>query len=169
MLGPKIFLFGLDNAGKTSISNFIKDDEVADTRPTLAYNIDKWVIDSVKFEIWDAPGQLNLRVMWKNGFSKARILVFILDTADFERYEEAKKELDHVLNDFETQNIPLLFCYHKMDLEASKEHINDARAIFKLPLINDRPVHTFKTSIHEDAGVKEFKNQIVTLIQESRW
>ena len=169
MVAPKIFLFGLDEAGKTSLSTFIKSEEVTDPRPTLGLSIDKWVLDSVEFQTWDVPGQLNLRYLWTSAFLKARLLLFVLDINDRARYIEAKRELDKVLADYETNGIPLIFCFHKMDLPHSSEYFIEARGIFKLPQINNRAVEVFQTSIKSGLGIDELKAKIVAMIQESRW
>ena len=169
MVAPKIFLFGLDEAGKTSLSNYIKTEKVTDPRPTLGISINKWVLESVEFQTWDVPGQINLRHLWPTSFLRARILLFVLDTANSARFDEAKKELDKILANYETHGIPLVFCFHKMDLPESKENINKARAIFKLPLILDRPVIPFQTSIKGGEGIEDLKSNLVAMIKELRW
>ena len=169
MATTKLFLFGLDKAGKTTFSKYIKSNECESTRPTLAFNLDKWVIEGMEFQVWDAPGQISLRTVWKNGFQKAQVLVFVLDLSEKDRFQEAKQEFDKVLNDLETRNIPLVFCFHKIDLEEAKQNKNLAREIFKLPRIVDRKVFIFETSVHNCGEVPELKDQLVKLIQEARW
>lgn len=166
---PKIFLFGLDAAGKTSMSKYIKSKEVTDPRPSLGISIEKWVLESVEFQVWDAPGQLNLRHLWPTSFLRARFLMFLLDTSKSERFDEAKKELLKVLSNYETHGMPLVFCFHKMDLPESKENLAKARGIFKLPQITDRPVIPFQTSIIDGTGIEELKDSLVDMIQELRW
>ena len=58
------------------------------------------------------------------------------DTNNRERFKEAKQELDKVLADYETNAIPLIFCYHKIDLPGSLDHIIEARGMFKQRLAN---------------------------------
>ena len=55
--------------------------------------------------------------------------MFVLDLTDPDRFAEAKSEFDKVLNDLETRNLPLIFCFHKTDLEGAEANINDARGI----------------------------------------
>jgi small GTP-binding protein len=169
MSAHKIFLFGLDRAGKTALSNYIKTNTCGTTKPTLAFNLDKWIIDDIDFQVWDAPGQLKLRSMWKNGFEKAKILLFVLDTADLNRFEESKEEFMKVINSLETAHIPLVFCFHKMDLPEAKANFNKAREIFKLPLLKERDVTTFETTINGCEAIDQLKAKLVDLIQNARW
>lgn len=169
MTAPKIFLFGLDAAGKTSLSTYIKSQEFTDPRPSLGISIEKWVLESVEFQVWDAPGQLNLRHMWPTSFLRARFLMFVLDTGNAARFDEAKESLTKVLSDYETHGMPLVFCFHKMDLPNSQENLAKARGIFKLPQITDRPVITFQTSIKDGTGIEMLKESLVNMIQELRW
>ncbi len=169
MVSTKVFLFGIDRAGKTTLSQRIKTGEKTDTKPTLAFNIDKWVIDALDFQVWDAPGQVRFRNLWKNGMNKAQVLLFVLDTADAARFDEAKAEFDKVIRDMETARIPLVFCFNKIDLEAAKANYNKARELFKLPLITDRKVQFFQVSANENTGIDKVKAAIVDAIQNARW
>ena len=169
MAGNKIFLFGLDKAGKTALSRHIKNESPENTKPTLAFNLDKLVIDDIEFQIWDAPGQISLRKVWKNGFQRAKILLFVLDVSIPERFAESKNELENVLNNLETREIPLIFCFNKMDLQEAKDNHTKAREVFKLPLITERNVFHFNTSMKEEEGKNEMRSKLVELISGARW
>jgi len=165
----KIFLFGLDQAGKTALSNFIKEKKETNPRPTLSFNVGQWIIRDLEFQIWDAPGQISLRYVWDKGFDRAKIMIFVLDSSKPERFPEAKQELDKVLQNLDTRGIPLIFCFHKMDLPNAKENITQAREILKLLLITDRYVKVFHTSVKMDSEVEAMKSCIVEIIEKNRW
>lgn len=177
MPAHKLFLFGLDKAGKTTLSHFIKNAQEVQTRPTLAFNLDKWIINDLEFQIWDAPGQVSLRYVWKNGFNRAKIMMFVLDCSQSNRFEEALSEFNKVLKNADTRGIPLVFCFHKWDIDQAQKSFNEARAVFKLPLITDRPVYSYRTTVKsmesnvipntEDIG--SLKSKLVELIQSERW
>lgn len=169
MVSTKIFLFGIDRAGKTTLSELIKTGSKKDTKPTLAFNIDKWVIDEIEFQVWDAPGQVKFRKLWSNGINKAQVLLFVLDTADDTRFDEAKAEFDKVLKDLETARIPLVFCFNKMDLDEARANYNKARELFKLPLITDRKVEYFQVSSFSNNGIDKVKSTLIDIIQNARW
>lgn len=166
----KIVVLGLDNSGKTTLTKFIKDDTaVESTTPTLSFNIDNLIIKDIEFVFWDSPGQVNYRNKWKRGVLDAKIILFLLDTSDSERFEEAKKELDGILTDLNTRGIPLIFCFHKMDLQEAKDNYVKARELFKLQRVGEREVQRYQTSVHETDGVKKVKDKLVEIIEKERW
>lgn len=169
MPAVKIFLFGIDRAGKTTLSRTIKEEKDVKTRPTLSFDISKWIIKDLEFAVWDAPGQKRFRDVWSKGFDKAQVLLFVLDTADPERFEEAKTEFYTVINNPDTQGVPLIFCFHKIDLPHAKENVAKARELFKLPLITNRQVFPFESTVNSTLGIDPIKDKLVELIQSARW
>ena len=165
----KIFLFGLDNAGKTALMKCVKDESNIQTKPTLSFNIDNSIIKDIEFQVWDAPGQIHFRTMWNKGLTKSKILLFVLDTAAKERFNEAIKELNKILDDYETRGIPLVFCFHKIDLEIAQNNIEEAHKLLDLSSIEEREVHKLITSIKESEGIDKLKNKLVEIIKEERW
>lgn len=166
----KIFLFGIDRAGKTALSESLKmNNIILETRPTLSFNIGNWIVDDLSFQIWYAPGQLPFRHLWKMGMDRAKVLIFCLDTADKPRFNEAYIEFRKVLNDSATHDLPLIFCLNKMDLPEAVQNLNHARSLFKLPTITDRKVVVLETSVFDKESLKKIKDTITELIMASRW
>ncbi len=169
-MDDKIFLFGLENAGKTTLCKYIKDDSFLENpEATRAFNIDQMIIKSIECVVWDAPGQKSYRDSWSSGFPGTSIFLFVLDTSDAIRFDEAKKELDNVVNNLNTRGIPLMVCFHKMDLEDAQANYVKARGTLKLPLIKERPVQWLKTSAKTGEGIEDLKSKLVELIEKSRW
>lgn len=166
----KLFLFGIDEAGKTALERTIKTGSPqAETKPTLAFNIDNLVIKDLQFQVFDMPGQKMLRSRWKRGFMNARILMFVVDVADPARFEEAHGVFTETMETFETGNLPLVFCFHKMDKPEATEHLAEARALFKVPRITDREVRVVQSSIHHEDSIQEIKDALVDLMMNTRW
>jgi small GTP-binding protein len=132
----KIFLFGLDRAGKTVITNYLTNKVVDKTfNPTLAPNQQLLVLKKLQSRIWDMPGQQKFRNMWVNYITGSELLVCVIDTADIARYDEIKKELDEVITKVHEKLNPvppLLMLYHKMDLPESQSNIQNAKAKFNV-------------------------------------
>jgi small GTP-binding protein len=166
----KIFLFGLDRAGKTALSRTIKGEEqCGTTRPTVAFDITKWMIKQTEFQVWDAPGQVRFRDIWDKGFHQANVLLFVVDAADTARFAEAKAEFDKVINNPETKGVPLMVCFHKIDLPEARANLQNVRAVFKLSQITNRKVTTFDTSIYGCEDIGRLKETLVDLLTQSRW
>lgn len=167
-------MFGIDNAGKTSLSQALRTGIVnPDNKPTKAFDVTDLILrdfeKNTEFKIWDAPGQVTFRKTWGRGMDAANMMVFVLDTADKKRFEEAKKVLQQVTNDLETRVTPLIFLYHKVDLPEAKANLGDAQKFFKSALVSDRKTYIFKTSVKEPETIAELKKTIGNIAQESRW
>ncbi len=122
-----------------------------------------------EFKIWDAPGQQSFRKTWGRGMDSSNMMVFVLDTADNKRYEEAKKVLLQVTNDLETRNVPLLLLFHKTDLPESQANLAAAKGVFNAALFSERKVYFLETSVKDEKTVEEVKKTIGKIVQEARW
>lgn len=166
----KVFLFGLDNAGKTSIVNYInKLPNPGDTMPTLSFNINQIIIKATEFVIWDAPGQVRYRGKWSTGMVEARILCYVVDMSIPIRFNEAKMELDKVLVLEEAQELPLIICFHKLDFPDSQKALPKAKGMFSKDLFPGREVYTLETSIFNPDSILKLKDLLVEVIEKARW
>ena len=157
----KVFLFGLDNAGKTTLVKYLKEEEVEDNpSPTREFDVIKLVIENQNFFIWDAPGQIKYREQWERGVLDSDLLIYVLDTADGERFEEAKMELDIILNNYDTKGVPLIICFHKIDLEKAQKNLKDASKTMNLSKIKERKVNWLKTSVISKEGIEDLEKMI---------
>lgn len=128
----KVFLFGVDEAGKTSLVRRIKTGQFNDNyfTPTRKFNIE--YVQREKEEsstitaFWDMPGQNLFREKWLTGLQDSNILVYMIDVANQLRFKESKREFWKILRNYELSNIPLLILGNKIDLlTSSKENIDD--------------------------------------------
>jgi len=150
----KIFIFGLDNAGKTSIVNAIKKiPNPGNMKPSLSFEIDKLNIRGNEFILWVAPGQLDYRKIWEKGFENSSLLLFLIDTIDTKRYNEALNELNKVLEYNEITNVPLIICYHKLDIPEAKKDLPLALATFSPDVFDDRPIYQIETTIFNPESI----------------
>jgi small GTP-binding protein len=164
MTDIKAFLYGLDFAGKTAISETVKRKITFDnTRPTIRIMITQTMINNLNFYIWDLPGQTGLRDKWIKALERSEVLLFILDTADKERFIEAKKEFYSILNNPESKGVPLIFCFHKMDLSEARNNLPEAQTEFGLDYIKDRQINILETSINNLSTIEELKDKMVSI------
>ncbi|CAF4435700.1 unnamed protein product, partial [Rotaria magnacalcarata] len=101
----RILMLGLDNAGKTSILYRLRLKESITTIPTVGFNVETVVLGHVKFNVWDVGGQEvrtrhplayrtdKIRPLWRHYFTGSQGLIFVVDSCDRERMEEASREL----------------------------------------------------------------------------
>ncbi|KAE8739948.1 hypothetical protein FOCC_FOCC014560 [Frankliniella occidentalis] len=93
-----VVMLGLDSAGKTTALYRLKFDQYLNTVPTIGFNCEKVRCQSgkakgINFLVWDVGGQEKLRPLWKSYTRCTDGIVFVLDSVDVERMEEAKMEL----------------------------------------------------------------------------
>lgn len=147
----------------------------ADQVPTTKFDIKalflKFFEESIEFRIWDAPGQTDYRGIWVDGFKSANLMLFVLDTAVKERFPEAKQVLETVLKNPETHNIPMIFLFHKMDIDDAKNNFPGAFNLFNTALLTsggNRPAYRLRTSIKQPETLENIKMTIAEIVERSR-
>lgn len=117
----KILMLGLDNAGKTTILYKLKLNKIKTSAPTVGFNVETVAHKNVKFNMWDVGGQERLRPLWRHYFPATTALIFVIDSHDTERLNEAKEELYSIISEKEMENVVLLVWANKQDLKGAKK------------------------------------------------
>ncbi|KAM7137641.1 ADP-ribosylation factor-like protein 4D [Macrochelys suwanniensis] len=116
-----VVVIGLDAAGKTSLLYRLKLQEFVRSAPTKGFNTERVRVPlggsrAVPFQVWDVGGQEKLRPLWKSYTRRTDGLVFVVDSAEGERMEEARVELHRISRTAENQGVPVLILANKQDL-----------------------------------------------------
>ncbi|MFX1379994.1 MAG: ADP-ribosylation factor-like protein [Promethearchaeota archaeon] len=124
----KIFLFGIDEVGKSSLVRRLKTGEFNENffTPTRKFNIEYIPVkDEGLLAVWDMPGQKSFRSKWLIGLQDSNIIVYMIDIANQRRFDESKSEFWKVINKNELNGIPLLILGNKIDLiKCSRENFD---------------------------------------------
>ncbi|XP_072417937.1 ADP-ribosylation factor 2-like [Chiloscyllium punctatum] len=112
----RILMVGLDAAGKTTILYKFKLGEVVTTIPTIGFNVETVEYKNISFTVWDVGGQDKIRTLWKHYFQNTQGLIFVIDSNDRERINEARDELNRMLSEDELKDAVLLIFANKQDL-----------------------------------------------------
>jgi small GTP-binding protein len=115
----RIVMLGLDGAGKTTILYRLKLEEQIVTIPTIGFNVETVTHKNLSFTMWDIGGQDKIRKLWNYYFQGTTALIYVVDSNDRERMEEAADELWKILNDDEMTGKPVLVFANKQDLPQS--------------------------------------------------
>jgi small GTP-binding protein len=83
---------------------------------TVGFNVETVTYKNVKFNVWDVGGQDKIRPLWRHYYTGTQGLVFVVDSQDRERVDEAKQELHRILSDREMKDCLLLVFANKQDL-----------------------------------------------------
>jgi|UniRef100_A0A8C0ZSS2 small GTP-binding protein len=108
----RILMVGLDAAGKTTILYKLKLGEIVTTIPTIGFNVETVEYKNISFTVWDVGGQDKIRPLWRHYFQNTQGLIFVVDSNDRERVNEAREELTRKL----AEDAVLLVFVNKQDL-----------------------------------------------------
>ncbi|XP_033486626.1 ADP-ribosylation factor-like protein 14 [Epinephelus lanceolatus] len=113
-----VLMLGLDGAGKTTLLYKLKYNESVVTVPTVGFNVETLETDrsSPGLTVWDVGGQKKMRPHWKHHYPDTAGLVFVVDSWDQKRLDEARKELRRVLRHECLRGVPLVIFANKQDL-----------------------------------------------------
>jgi ADP-ribosylation factor protein 6 len=112
----RILMLGLDAAGKTTILYKLKLGQSVTTIPTVGFNVETVTYKNVKFSVWDVGGQDKIRPLWRHYYTGTQALIFVVDSADRDRVDEARQELHRIVNDREMREVIILIYANKQDL-----------------------------------------------------
>jgi len=113
----KTIMVGLDNAGKTTILYKLKLGQEIETIPTIGFNVESVRINNVTLTIWDLCGQEKIRPIWRHFFEGSVAVVFVIDSVDTARFDEAKNELHKLFIEEFLKDSSFLILANKQDME----------------------------------------------------
>merc|ERR1712014_351254 len=93
----RILMVGLDAAGKTTILYKLKLNEVITTIPTVGFNVETVEYKNIRFTVWDIGGQDKIRKLWRHYYQNTQAVIFVIDSNDWDRIEDAREELAKML------------------------------------------------------------------------
>jgi len=112
----RILMLGLDNSGKTSILYRLKLGQPKKTIPTIGFNVETLEYKNIAFTVWDVGGQEKLRTLWRHYYANTQALIFVVDSSDRARLQEAAAELHRLIKEEELHDALLLVYANKQDL-----------------------------------------------------
>ncbi|XP_067851474.1 ADP-ribosylation factor-like protein 14 [Heptranchias perlo] len=114
----RILMLGLDAAGKSTLLYRLKFSNTEFfTVSTIGFNVEMLEWDkNVALTVWDVGGQHKMRQLWHYYFQDTDGLVYVVDSADKERMEDSKKELERTLKHECLKGIPVVVMANKQDL-----------------------------------------------------
>eukprot|EP00997_Jenningsia_sp_PLL12_P007931 NODE_4635_length_640_cov_255.803723_g3977_i0.p1 GENE.NODE_4635_length_640_cov_255.803723_g3977_i0~~NODE_4635_length_640_cov_255.803723_g3977_i0.p1 ORF type:complete len:165 (-),score=6.55 NODE_4635_length_640_cov_255.803723_g3977_i0:93-587(-) len=128
---------GLDNAGKTTCLKKLSEEDISHISPTQGFNIKSLQHEGFKLNAWDIGGQKAIRAYWSNYFDGTDVLVYVVDSADSKRLEEAGVELNTLLEEDKLRGVHVLILANKQDLDNALSAQEIATAL-SLDAIRDR-------------------------------
>ncbi|XP_017280243.1 ADP-ribosylation factor-like protein 14 [Kryptolebias marmoratus] len=114
----QVLMLGLNGSGKTTLLYKLKYNESVVTVPTVGFNVEslEGERNGPGLTVWDVGGQRKMRPHWKHHVHDTAGLMFVVDSRDEERLDEARRELHRVLRYGSLRGVPLVVLANKQDL-----------------------------------------------------
>ncbi|XP_063513081.1 ADP-ribosylation factor 2-like, partial [Pongo pygmaeus] len=160
----RILILGLHTAGKTTILYKLKLGETVPTVPTVGFCTETVEYKNITFTVWDVGSHFKIRPLWRHFFQNTKGLIFVVDSNDRERIDEAREVLTYLLEDDELRNAVLLVFANKQDLPNT---MNAAEIMDKLGLhsLRYRNWHIQATCATTGHGLYEGLNWLANQFQ----
>ena len=147
----KVLMLGLDAAGKTTVLYRFKLRAPVHTIPTIGFNVEEVPLQNTTFCIWDISGRA---AMWHHYYQDMTGIIFVVDSADTTRFEEAREKLQKVLAVECLRNAPLLVFANKQDLPKAVSTADISEEL-GLSSIHDREWHIQACCAPSGDGIDE--------------
>ena len=86
----------------------LKDDRMVQHNPTMYAHSEELVLGNVRFKAYDLGGHEAMRKAWKNYYASVDGIIYLIDSADKERFEESRKELEGIFATPEVAKVPIV-------------------------------------------------------------
>ncbi|KAJ2080705.1 ADP-ribosylation factor protein 3 [Coemansia sp. RSA 988] len=170
-----VLVLGLDGAGKTTLLENIKHTTTGlpgmspeKIKPTVGVNIAKVHMQRRLVKFFDLGGQEDLRDIWSSYFSEAHAILFVVDSGNKKRMNEALSVLLNLSNADDLAQVPFLVLANKLDLHDVtalayvKELVNGAA-----DRLDDRSVRVLGASAISGEGVQAIIDWLFTTMLEN--
>ena len=110
-------MVGLVGSGKTTILYKLKLGEVITSTASPDFTLEEVSYKNVTFHAWDLGKPNQNSELWRHLYPSASGVIFVIDTADSAKIDQAREELHRVIGDSELKGDAVLLIYaNKVDL-----------------------------------------------------
>lgn len=130
----KILVFGLSGAGKRTLISDFQSYLTESGSEGTPIDLSNFLIDDLSIVKYDISRSTDMKEFMPARVQDQDAIVFIVDSTDRAKYEDAKEALHKLANVPELKDIPLLILFNKTDLnDAEVVEISRAIAVSDLP------------------------------------
>ncbi|KII68285.1 ADP-ribosylation factor-like protein 8B [Thelohanellus kitauei] len=149
----EVTLVGLQSSGKSTFCAIVMNDEFRETTiPTTGFSVKKCKKGNCMIKFWDVGGQPRFRQLWDRYCRGVNCIIFMVDSADFEKLNQATVELNELMAKPALAGIPLLVLANKRDLPNA---LTDQEVITRMDLesIVNREVCCYSISCKDRTNI----------------
>ncbi len=156
----KTVICGLDNSGKTTIVNFLKEGRFVPTTPTMGKEKQEIIVAGTKLELFDMGGQSAFRSIWLGEMKDAKCVLWVIDRSDTTRIQESRREFEKILPIAVKHKVKMLIAANKWDLPGMS--IKDIIEIFELHKVDNFEILTI--SAKTGYGMVDFFTKFYSIL-----
>ena len=162
-----ILMFGLDEAGKTTILYRINPEIDLPTIPNIGFGNEIFKYKGLNMNVLDIRGHVLIsKNPWKSYFQNTKGIIFVVDSNDPGRLDEVRDILNSILEEAELKEAALLIYANKQDLpNALKPSELAARLHLSFPS-SQRPWFIQETCAITGVGIFEGFDWLVQQINQ---
>jgi len=157
---------GLDKAGKTTYLNYLIEGKFKETVPTMGLNRKTISFPKLDIHLFDLGGQEDFRPLWSDINEKSNALIYVVDSADYLRFEESKMIFHDIIRNQINPEIPVLIILSKIDLPDRMDRLQFTRDFGLLDLEIDLTWAVFETSAKTGEGIFESMAWFIQILRE---
>lgn len=121
MKAVSVVVLGLDNAGKTTFLYSLQGDMQPNAKPTTGFRPLQMMFDGkLKVKFYDLGGGEKIRSIWANYYHDVHGVIYVLDSSDHSKSEEALKIFNSSINHEYLAGKPVLLLVNKQDIPDAK-------------------------------------------------
>ena len=106
---PYILILGLDNAGKTTLLNYLTHEDNKNLEPTQGVNGKSIQCCGINLNVYDIGGQKAIREYWKYYYENVDALIYVVDASDEARIAECNDSFQELLKEEKLKKVPVFF------------------------------------------------------------
>lgn len=110
-----LVVFGLDNAGKSTFISALSGKLDTETKPTVGFSPTRLAGDEFDVLVYDLGGGSRFRGIWPQYYADVHGIIYMVDSADPDRFEESRDCLHQMMADERSSGKPLLLLANKQD------------------------------------------------------
>ena len=114
-----ILMLGLDAAGKTTLLYNLKPEGPEKISPYEGFYMETLNYENFNFTSWDVGFANQILVLWRHYYNNTDGFIFIVDSVDKDRIEDASNEFKKLLNEEKLKSCPILVFANKQDLNGA--------------------------------------------------
>jgi GTPase SAR1 family protein len=161
----KIVMVGLDNVDKYNMLRIFKLSEIENSSYDNGFEIYSVKTHKISIFSWNLFDNDEIRDLWRQFYQNTSGIIFLLDSNDRNRINEARDELQKMLNEDSLKDVPLIVFANSQDLpdEIKSEEIAE---LLELNSIRVRKWKIQKINADSQKGIYEGVDWLLTTITQ---